>query len=91
MRALPSAPTSMRKPTKKKTRRGKKKFEDPKDPERSRAKEDGIIVPIKEGRRVVGRCHSWYLEDKEHAVNVVQWDDGSLAAYIESFETADDE
>lgn len=74
-----------------KSRRVPKKFEDPSDPERSRAKDFGLKFPVKERGKVEGHCHSFLLTDKDQSINIVEWKDGEITAFIEEYDDDDDD
>jgi hypothetical protein len=52
------------------------RFEDPNDPERSAARDFGFT---RDG------CTSWFLEDRQESIEIVQRPNGELCAHIEDF------
>jgi hypothetical protein len=62
-----------------------KKYENPHDPEQRPAREFGCVTPVVENGKTVAKCHSFFMEDIEQSVNLVEYPDGTFQCYIEDF------
>jgi len=59
------------------------------DPNRRAAIEFGTVTSILRRGRVVGECHSWFLESEQSALNLSVMKNGDITCSIESFAPID--